>query len=179
MLGGFFMGNLWWGFECENLARQANLSGIRHQASGKRYIQIAVIRQNTLVITAIHNLSSGSRQYKKAEDNPIILHAKYLAKRGMARLSSQSMSIGPKIWCSKSQSWNRRELFAQHQPASKINTVVGIPGKITPKIPSPTNTKPSTKNTHRMITLSCRSSSYSYSMSSYSSSSDKWGLDMV
>lgn len=55
-----------------------------NHASGKRAIQMALIRQIMTANTAIHIFSTGNRQNKNTQDNVIIAHAKYLAERGIA-----------------------------------------------------------------------------------------------
>ena len=123
-------------------------TGIRVQASGSRHIQTATQKQNTAETAAIHQRSGNwysIRQHEKA----IMLNAKYLARRGTARRSSQSLTIGPKKRCWCSQRWKRGEARAQQAAARITNGVVGKMGRKMPRMPSSSAIAPKSQNRGR------------------------------
>jgi len=58
--------------------------------------------------------------------------AAHLARRVMRPPSSQLRRLGPKTRCASSQACRRGELRVAAQAAPITNTVVGMPGRITP-----------------------------------------------
>lgn len=64
------------------------------------------------------------------------------AERLMPRYFRQSLIKGPKILCFNNQFSNRTDDFENAHAATKIFTVVGIPGTNTPMNPNPTKKKP-------------------------------------
>lgn len=75
--------------------------------------------------------------------------AVHLARRLTLPPWAQLRSGGPRTRCPQSQRYNRGELRAAAQAAIRMNTVVGMPGTITPMTPSATHSSANASSNQR------------------------------